>query len=449
MYPERFIIALRRLVAPAADLTLGLLGLFESPSGLAARLEYLALRPFSFPRLRLAAAVLAAVTVALAILPMAAAQLPADGGGASGVAASPARATGRLEVFVCNADTKVGIAGLYAGISRPSDQPPRILENVKTEGAGLAHTDLVPGEYKVGVYPRLRIREDVETSVQIVAGRTQRVQLAVVPTAVLSGVIRDEAGQPVEGATAWFSQVSSGKPKSDREGRFEAIADLEVDPHRPVLFAAQSLERRLVAAGEFDPSQPSLAITLQRAASARGRILDDDGAPIEHADVQATEIFRDIPGQGAWGIEFGAEPTDSTGSYVIPCLPAVIGIHISAKAEGYGGKSVVLPMNDTEGTIVKAPDIRLPVAAESVSGVVVDAQGRPVGGAKVVANGVGVQKLIDADENGRFNVNGLMKGSVWLHVFTLGPAPVTSEPREFQTGDQDVRLVAIPVAPAT
>lgn len=60
-----------RAIAPAADLTLGLLGLFESPGGFASRLEHLARRPFARPRLRVAVAALAALSAVLFILPMA------------------------------------------------------------------------------------------------------------------------------------------------------------------------------------------------------------------------------------------------------------------------------------------------------------------------------------------------------------------------------------------
>jgi len=71
MYRETLIAVARKVVAPAIGLSLGLLGLFESPSGLSARLEYLARRPFSHRRLRFATATLAALSAILLVVPMA------------------------------------------------------------------------------------------------------------------------------------------------------------------------------------------------------------------------------------------------------------------------------------------------------------------------------------------------------------------------------------------
>ena len=72
MYRETLIAVARKVIAPAIGLSLGLLGLFESPSGLAARLDHLTRRPFLHRRLRFLVTLSVALAAVLLVLPMAA-----------------------------------------------------------------------------------------------------------------------------------------------------------------------------------------------------------------------------------------------------------------------------------------------------------------------------------------------------------------------------------------
>lgn len=182
-----------------------------------------------------------------------------------------------------------------------------------------------------------------------------------------------------------------------------------------------------------------LAAELEPTYPVTGRVVDaDTGEPVAGATVLgATPFGREDRDTGS-----PTPPTGADGRYTLRALPGGVSVFVMSWPEGYAEavKSQAYATVELGQQGATAPDIEIHRAL-MLSGLVVDAQGRPVPGAEVQRSVSGAPAASVTDAQGRFEF-ALPHGSEPLHLraragdrMTL--QPVTATPGQAET----VRLV--------
>jgi beta-lactamase regulating signal transducer with metallopeptidase domain/thiol-disulfide isomerase/thioredoxin len=243
------------------------------------------------------------------------------------------------------------------------------------------------------------------------------------PNAALAARVRDDHGKAVEHAEVQYQGYdgvgTSQRPvrtTSDAQGGF-VLKDLEPSFHYDVHVhdRRHGLGAFLVLSRVDRPKAP-LTIELKPLAAARGRVVNEAGRPI--AGAVAWLYVK----QGRYSHVDG-EPVaaNADGKFELTGLLPGATYSVQTSADGYATR------HDEEFTAASGQnhslgDIVLPPANLEVSGVLVDAQGKPVVGARVYAHAILRDSRLRArtktrltDDQGRFHLAGLPRGDavVW------------------------------------
>lgn len=252
---------------------------------------------------------------------------------------------------------------------------------------------------------------------EVAEGQTTRTAVTLGPAAVVTGQVLDEREAPVEGAKV---SIDTDAVDTAKDGTFE------LPPRAPgaVTLAVRAeacagrASRKLDLAGDVD-----VTLHLACAASLAGTVVDAAGAPLDGVDVKA--------------LCSGEERTVTTGrDGAFALAPAPGPCRVEASRKGYR------PL----ATAARAPDTSLRLvldAGASVAGVVVDAAGAPVAGARVAVAPVLLEDLLkgskeptsaQADAKGRFVISGLEPGRVQVLAAARGVG-VVREPLRLEPGE--------------
>lgn len=307
------------------------------------------------------------------------------------------------------------VAGVSAyllpeGGPTPNRPPARI---GPTDAQGEARLRIAAGEYEVLGVGAEGYRSGGDVSVTAGDdGEAVSLVVTVVKMPTLSGIVRDPQGRPVAGAWVASAEFVWTSAITDGEGRFELPLNMPSD-FMPERLTVRHQRRNLVASAAIEDAEEPLAVTLAPGVRASGRVLDEAGKPIANAMV-ATGDARAIAMMGV-----GAERTDAEGRYTIAALLPDEDQEITAWREGYGSGTATVFAGDAEQGVVQVETIVLPVADQTVSGVVRDGSGKPVAGARVMAESAGPSRgtMAVTDEQGRFTIENLVAGEVNLHTF--------------------------------
>ncbi len=280
------------------------------------------------------------------------------------------------------------------------------------------------------------------------------------------GRVIDEGGSPLEGAGVtlapgfgrWFrdeAEDKDGAKKTDRDGRFlfeEVAAEggltLRVRPERHA-----DLTRDIPETLAADLDLGNLVVEL--GGSLAGHVLDENGNPVGGAQVKAWRreaaqspgagilIFGDLAGANA-----RTAKTDASGFYRIDGLKP--GEHMAlASAEGFTSESVK-DIQIKKGGLT--PDVTITVSSGgAIEGVVVDAGGRPIEGARVavsdtvidlsepgISGQIGRDREVSSDANGWFRLKGLKDSS--YHVAASKQGFLSDYLKAVAPGTPDLRL---------
>lgn len=227
----------------------------------------------------------------------------------------------------------------------------------------------------------------------------------------VEGVVLDDEGQPVAGATIFHTGTEFGFLSpiyADEEGKFSIP---RMDPDRPFTIRARDGDRMTEEPLSVDPKQTEpFEVVIREGAGARlcVRALDDAGMPIAGAEVVAMWRAENWSTTGAKG------QTDATGCFESELVWPEGSYEITVTAEG-------CPKVKTDSWPAVSEqthdfgDVVLVAACGFVEGRVVDAEGQPAVGAKVYNKGDGPQALaVNADEQGHFRLEGLYKGHAYV-----------------------------------
>jgi protocatechuate 3,4-dioxygenase beta subunit len=265
-------------------------------------------------------------------------------------------------------------------------------------------------------------------------------ELVLEPAGRLTGTVIDEVGAPVVGA------VVQAVARPDDEWSLDAHLDsvrgtLTLDQGR---FAIGGLPRgsivvRASAAGwrpatrEADlaaGSSPPLRIRLERAQSIRGIVLDEDGRPVPEATVASFAAENRN--------ERASCTTGGDGRFTLSGLAG--GAHeVRARCPGYLDLRHYRVVSGTG-------DIRIHLTRSlAITGRVVDADGRPVARARVIArseSGAEARRS-RTGSNGRFCLDRLRSGTYSVEVRSAD-SPVGAEPlalaRDVAAGIRDLEI---------
>jgi hypothetical protein len=251
----------------------------------------------------------------------------------------------------------------------------------RTNSNGTARVRVLHGECKIAASGGGWAGSQQSLSVN---DKTSQIEFLLEREPSVSGVVLDEKGQPVSGVTVNVLP-GEGDILTDAAGKFNINwSEGHTAEHRYIL--AQDEERNLEALEEIKDASRPINITLKSGLTLFGLVTEPNGKAISAARVQ---LGASIPG---WGVNIGNEViSDTTGRYEIKAVPPQqegVQYQIEAAAEGYGNFELrgFSPENAVNNRVDLEPLVLQP-ANLSVSGVVADANGKPVPNSPVFLGG--------------------------------------------------------------
>ncbi|MHC4526296.1 MAG: HEAT repeat domain-containing protein [Planctomycetota bacterium] len=281
----------------------------------------------------------------------------------------------------------------------------------------------------------------------------------------VTGTVHDEKGKAVSDALITLLPGGTSAKKqfrTDAEGRFSGHYSLQFGPRdiyiHSVYVLARHRQRNLAAAVRIPKSRDQkLEITLAEPVTLTGRISDPDGNPIRQASIHVwfgDGSRRTFFARNDAGTAPGEIAIDDKGSFEIKSVPHGCFYAMKVKAEGYGVKALEVGTWDTREKFIDLGRIVLAPANLSVSGVVVNENGKPVANADISLYGKGQAwssewSDIGTDANGNFRIRNLCPGTItiWAHVEKHGEQTgeqlggIKQGKLDAQAGEEDVRIV--------
>jgi hypothetical protein len=232
----------------------------------------------------------------------------------------------------------------------------------------------------------------------------------------IAGVLRDEAGLPIGDVDMWITPRQGWIWREYAEGSFE-ISWRPEDPNtrkQGYHLMAKNEQRNLAVGFEIEEDANALDIKLKPGVILTGKVVGSDREGVEGARVVINNLQRSDWSRScylAWA------KADAEGRFEIRALPPEYDYGLSATNVGYRPGHADVRSNDVRNDRVDAVSIVLPRGQFSVSGVVVDVNGKPVADVGVFCYGKD-QPRCDAatGADGRFRIDGVFKGQVTVQA---------------------------------
>ena len=308
---------------------------------------------------------------------------------------------------IANADVEIHMSATLDG-SR--------VRNVKTDAQGRFRVErLLPGRVLVKISaPGFLSMSPTEITVGV--ERVHAFSLSRDPDAKelqknLNVEVRTPNGRPEPTWECYLSDVDRGlRSTTDTTGR-SRIFDLNEDYIRTakkVVFAVAApgyaWPKPVVIATDKVPAKVTIDLVPAEPVALRGRIVDDRGQPVAGVKVSPSRtLYGNIVFEYC-GCYLPAETpvTNAEGRFVIPNLNPGCEVAVSVNRPGSAGATsprvTLVAGKDTEfGDIVLAPSQRI------LKGTVVDLKGRPIAGAKVIADHFG-ETVATSYSDGTFQI---------------------------------------------
>lgn len=347
---------------------------------------------------------------------------------------------GVLEVKVTDAVSKEPLKEATVGLNNQATD--RYVSS-RSDDNGMARMRLMPGDYQVTyVYKQDYSRLRLQNIVSIVEGQTEHLEYELVGMLKVTGVVHDETGKPLEGATLQVCPTGRAPIPSNAEGKFEAIFDPGSWPSSrtpTMILVGRHVERNLAEAVQIDEDTRRMDIELQPAVTLFGRVVDQDDKEIANAQVRVM-----IHGS-TWGSTLKErEPakTNAEGKFEIKAVPTGRKYSFYVQAEGYGeNRREEFNTTDIEDNRLDVGKLVLAIANLSVSGVVVDVNGKPVAGASIYCSGEGQSdSSTQTDTEGKFTLENVCAGKLRISANKRGSTRLYGS-IETDGGATDVKIV--------
>jgi protocatechuate 3,4-dioxygenase beta subunit len=327
------------------------------------------------------------------------------------------------------AGARVSVYGQTWGRSQPA----------LTDAQGVARIRTPAGSQRV--YVAADRFSTWDTSVEVTEGQTLPCEVLMTPVPMISGRVLDPAGVPVSDAAVTIHPFGD-HVYTDAGGRFEAGIELR-NTDKGTLLVARDAQRGLASATSVDDMSKPVEVKLGPAWVLTGRVTDPGGVAIPAARVSlclsTRSSFSDV------GVEV---LTDREGRFELGALPPVqegFDYRLSVAAAGYGPKEYQrISPSGPPGALVDIGTTQLPPADQSISGIVVDANGLPAARVPIFVNGrLGVSqpsKATATNETGEFIITRLCKGPIRLQA-SFGGEPGGAGFLSAEVPARDVKIV--------
>ncbi len=341
----------------------------------------------------------------------------------------------RVEGTVVDRQTGAGIEGVRIAFTA---QQTGALENGFTDDRGRFALHLVPGQYqlRLATLPRNYAMSPNAAfrGINVVQGANPSNPIdpfeVIKAEPPLRGRVVDETDQPVAGASVhggweqWMSNaygVYEALATSDSSGNFQLervapLVEVKLSAKRGPL---ATLEPLLVWSSEEKPV--TLRVTRAATSAFRGRVLGTDGRPISNASIRVQARVNNGPRGGMTSsIQFDGSDeirTAADGTFETPReLDLALDYRLVVIADGFVSESTDF-VKPAPVEINVLPDLLLRRALKlrTMTGRVVDRQGRPLSGVTVLQSGDGPRRSrARTDAEGRFEIGGVADGPAFL-----------------------------------
>ena len=335
----------------------------------------------------------------------------------------PVSKGGLIEVVILDAATEKPIENAKASVRQQANfgLHPCWYHSAYTDAEGLGRLRAPAGECHVVTWAdAYTYFSDPEPAI-VAKGEVLRRQVRLDAYPVVTGTVHDPDGQPAAGVIVNSKPICEEPVRTDEHGRFR-VTWRPSSSVRNVLVLARDPDRNLAGLADVkDQSQP-VDVTLAPAFVVRGLITDPNDKPIREATIS---LQASMPG---WLTDAApAVPTDANGVYEARAIPAPregFTYRLEVEAQGYGPTALrTLSFDAAQDRQVIVETIALPVADQSISGVVVDANDAPAVGVPIFITGphgsgtAGQPRRETAsDEQGRFAVDGVCPGPLRIQA---------------------------------
>jgi len=275
----------------------------------------------------------------------------------------------------------------------------------------------------------------------VLAAERASVELTEEPK--LTGVVLDDAGKPLSGATVRvILGVNSQPVVTGEDGRFALASEgwdpLSGDPDLSLYAFVVHDGRHLATVVPIEDISKPLEVKMLPGRALEGRVLDPSGKPIPGAKVTVFIWF----GDNGSSVSAPGLSADASGVYQMKALPDGQSYSVHVTATGYGTKTISTSLAGATEKVVTLDDVRLPVAGKSVSGTVVDTDGKGVEGARVFIYGQDqAESYVQSGKDGKFKFDSVIDGPV--HIVAVHNTGA-SRYIDVKGGDQDVAVAIVP-----
>jgi formylglycine-generating enzyme required for sulfatase activity/protocatechuate 3,4-dioxygenase beta subunit len=228
---------------------------------------------------------------------------------------------------------------------------------------------------------------------------------------IIAGVVRNEAGVQIDRADIWILPRAGWILRNYDEGTFEMFWHPS-EPEAPMQkyhLVAYNKKSNLAMGMEIDRETSTLDIQLKPGVVLAGKVVDGDGKGIKKADIfiyLQTSDWR--PSSYMYTME-----TDEEGRFEIRALPPGYDYVLSFHSSGYRTVQTEIHSDDMRDNRRDGVSIVLQRGEFSVSGVVVDTDGKPVPNMRVYCTAKGQPAIIShSDADGKFTLDGIFKGRI-------------------------------------
>jgi hypothetical protein len=283
------------------------------------------------------------------------------------------------------------------------------------------------------------------------------VVLALGPSGAIVGYVRGEDGAPIAEARVWAHRRATSAHDDERSA--DAFSSAE-GAYRIDITGGGEFDLSVSKEGfldastkaQLEPGQQAQAqapdLVLVRAATLRGVVVDEAGAPIADAAIDLSVDYEALlesagpDGRGARS-RGGDATTGMDGTFEMTALDPQVPYEATISAKGFVTASVAVPPGTSEVRWVLE-------RGATISGRVLDHGGAPLRGVKVAAHGSAEQRSGDTavtSAEGRFVLSGLDGGEYMVVARreqsaepSVGRAPASSVVRVPARGSADVVL---------